>query len=58
MPIEFGSLEIVIITSGDTIQKVITLVLFIASFEWYLWLIMHIAVQVVSFSSVACNGIQ
>jgi hypothetical protein len=37
---------------------VITLVLFIASFEWYLWLIMHIAVQVVSFSSVACNGIQ
>ena len=34
-PIEFGSLKIVFIKSIDTILKVITLVLFIASFQWY-----------------------
>jgi hypothetical protein len=44
MPIEFGSQEIVIIASADTIQKVITLVLFIASFECFLWLIMLVVV--------------
>jgi hypothetical protein len=54
-PIEFGSLEIVIIKSTDTILKVITSVLYIPSFQWYLWLILLVVVHVVSFSTMACN---
>jgi hypothetical protein len=58
MPIEFGSSKIIIIKSTDTILKVITSVLYIPSFQWYLWLILHVVVHVVSFSTVACDGNQ
>jgi hypothetical protein len=56
--IEFESSQIVIIKSTDSILKVITSVLCIPSFQWYLWLILHVVVRVVSFSTVACDGNQ
>jgi hypothetical protein len=57
-PIEFGSSEIVIIKSIDTNLKVITSVLYIPSFQWFLRLILHIVVHVVSFFTISCDGNQ
>jgi hypothetical protein len=57
-PIELGSLEIAIIKSTDSILKVIISVFCIPSFRWYLWLILHVVVHVVSFSTLACAGNQ
>jgi hypothetical protein len=58
MPIELGSLETAIIKSTDSILKVIISVFCILSFRWYLWLILHVVVHVVSFSTLACAGNQ